>query len=410
MQGINRRVKRMYTFSRIKVGVLGLAGNMLNFPKPFSFVGPGASLSLVREIIGLGVKRVMVITDGQLLELGIPNPLIELMKDNQVEVEVFSEIEPDPGYELVLTGVERVKSFQPDAVIAIGGGSSIDGAKAILLSHANNCHPSKLTGVWLYSLPRKRCLPFYAIPTTAGTGAEVTIAAVVSDKEAQIKHAIIDPKTVPAMVALDPELMTGLPPFITAPTGMDALTHAVEAYLSTNATAETDELARMATASIMRNLIIAYEDGENMEARERMAVAACMAGLAFTRAAVGYVHAFAHQLGGLYHVPHGLANAIVMPHVLDFSKANCAKRLAELARVSGIGENGANDAELADAFIAQIRSLNAEMQIPGVVKELKRDDFEKITDRAFAEAHGTYGIPRYMTRDDATALLEKLLP
>jgi alcohol dehydrogenase class IV len=390
--------------------MLGLAEHVLKFPKPFTFVGPDASLSLVREIIGLGVKRVMVITDKQLLQLGIVDPLIELMKNSKVELEVFGEIEPDPGYELVLKGVQRLKDFKPDAVLAVGGGSSIDGAKAILLSHANDCHPSSLTGVWLYSLPRKRCLPFFAIPTTAGTGAEVTIAAVVSDKAAQIKHAIIDPKTVPAMVALDPKLMVGLPPFITAPTGMDALTHAVESYLSTLAMTETDELARMATASIMRNLIIAYTDGQNLEARERMAVAACMAGLAFTRVGVGYVHAIAHQLGGLYHVPHGLANAIVMPYVLEFSKPNCTKRLADLARVSDIGESGASDSELADAFIARIRKLNADMQIPETIKELKREDFGKIIDRAFAEAHGTYGVPRYLTRDDALGLLEKLLP
>ena len=400
----------MHLLSRIRVGILGLVGHVLKFPKPFSFVGPDASLSLVREIIGLGVKRVIVITDGQLFQLGIVNPLIELMKDSKVEVEVFSEIEPDPGYDVVIKGVERLKDFKPDAVLAVGGGSSIDAAKAILLSHANDCHPSSLTGVWLYSWPRKRCLPFFAIPTTAGTGAEVTIAAVVSDKATQIKYAIIDPKTVPAMVALDPKLMVGLPPFITAPTGMDALTHAVEAYVSTVATAETDELARMASASIMRNLIIAYTDGQNLEARERMAVAASMAGLAFTRVGVGYVHAIAHQLGGLYHVAHGLANAIVMPYVLEFSKPNCAHRLAELARVSDIGESGASDSELADAFIARIRKLNSDMQIPGSIKELKREDFDKIIDRAFAEAHGTYGVPRYLTRSDAMALLEKLLP
>ena len=400
----------MHVISRIRVGVLGLVGRVLKFPKPFSFVGPDASLSLVREIIGLGVKRVMVVTDGPLFQLGIVNPHIGLLKGAGVVVEVFSEIEPDPDFEVVLQGVERVNSFKPDAVLAVGGGSTIDGAKAILLSHANDCHPSKLIGIWLYSWPRKRCLPFFAIPTTAGTGAEVTIAAVVSDKAEQIKHAIIDPKTVPAMVALDPRLMVGLPPSITAPTGMDALTHAVEAYVSTLATSETDELARMATASIMRNLFTAYTNGQDLEARERMAVAACMAGLAFTRVGVGYVHAVAHQLGGLYHVPHGMANAIVMPHVLEFSKPNCAHRLAELARVSDIGGSGQPDTELADAFIGRIRKLNADMQIPASVKELKREDFDKIIDRAFAEAHGTYGVPRYLTRTDAKALLEKLLP
>jgi alcohol dehydrogenase class IV len=400
----------MHVLSRIRVGALGLVGRVLKFPKPFSFVGPGASLSLVREIIGLGVKRVMVVTDGQLFQLGIVNPHIALLEGAGIVVDVFSEIEPDPDYEVVLQGVERIKSFKPDAVLAVGGGSPIDGTKAILLSHANDCHPSRLTGIWLYSWPRKRCLPFFAVPTTAGTGAEMTIAAVVLDKAEQIKYAIIDPKTVPAMVALDPRLMAGLPPSITAPTGMDALTHAVEAYVSTIATTETDELACMATASIMRNLFTAYTDGQNLEARERMAVAACMAGLAFTRAGIGYVHAIAHQLGGLYHVPHGLANAIVMPHVLEFSKPKCAHRLAELARASDIGESGQPDAELADAFIGQIRKLNADMQIPEFVRELKREDFDKIIDRAFAEAHGTYGVPRYLTRADALALLEKLLP
>jgi len=400
----------MYLLSRIRVGMLGLVGPMLKFPKPFSFVGTDASLSLVREIIGLGVRRVMVITDAQVFQLGLVNPMIELLRSGGVEVRVFSEIEPDPGFELVLKGVEELGKFNPDAVLAVGGGSSIDGAKSILLCHANNCHPSKLTGVWLYSLPRKRGLPFFAVPTTAGTGSEATLAAVVSDKQEQIKYAIIDPKVAPAMVALDPGLMVGLPPFITAPTGMDALTHAVEAYCSTLANDETDELARMASSSIMRNLIIAYSDGHNLEARERMAVASCMAGLAFTRVGVGYIHAIAHQLGGLYHVPHGLANATVMPHVLDFSKAKCASRLADLARVSGIGSPGATDAELADAFIARIRSLNAEMQITSSIRELRREDFDKIIDRAFKEAHGTYGVPRYMSREDATAILEKLLP
>jgi alcohol dehydrogenase len=400
----------MNLIARIRVWIFSVVGPLLNFPKPFSFVGADASLSLAREIIGLGVKRVMVITDGPVYKLGIVNPVIAELQNGGITIEVYSEIEPDPGYELVLKGVDRLNSFRADAVLAVGGGSSIDGAKSILLCQANNCHPSKLAGVWLYSLPRKRGLPFFAIPTTAGTGSEVTIAAVVSDKQLQIKHAIIDPKVVPSMVALDPKLMTGLPPFITAPTGMDALTHAVEAFISTLATEETDALARMATASIVRNLPVAYSEGSNLEARERMSVASCMAGLAFTRAGVGYVHAIAHQLGGLYHVPHGLANAIVMPQILDFSKSHCAHRLADLARVAGIGKTGAGDAELADAFIAQIRKMNADMQIPQVVKELQRSDFDKIIDRAFAEAHGTYGVPRYMSRADATALLERLLP
>ena len=399
----------MYLFSRFMIRVLRMVTPLLAFPKPFSFVGPDASLSMGREIIGLGVKRVMLITDGPLLKLGLADPLVALFQSAGITVDVFSEIEPDPSVALVLNGVQRLKSFRPDAVIALGGGSPIDATKAILLCHANDCHPAKLKGLWLYALPRKPTLPFFAIPTTAGTGSEVTIVSIVSDPAGRTKFPIIDPKLVPTMMALDPRLMMGLPPFITAPTGMDALTHAIEAYISTLATDETDRYARMATASILRNLPTAYRNSADLEARERMAVASCMAGLAFTRAGVGYVHAISHQLGGLYHVPHGLINAIVLPHVLEFSKVNCASRLADLARVSGLGESDASDLALADAFIARIRDMNREMQIPVAVKELQRQDFEIIIDRAFKEAHGTYGVPRYLSRSQARALLGKML-
>lgn len=400
----------MYLLSRLRVAVNRIVLPFLNFPKPFSFVGPDSSLTLCRSIARSGIKRAMVITDGPLFKLGIVNPLIDTLKEAGIVVDVYSEVEPDPGYELVMAGVARLKQFGAQAVLAVGGGSSIDCAKAIVLCHANDRHPSKLTGLWLYALPRKKGLPFYAIPTTAGTGSEVTIAAVVSDKAAQTKAAIMDPKTVPGMVALDPKLTLGLPPFITAPTGMDALTHAVEAYISTMAQPETDEMARMATAMIIRNLPAVYADGQDVQAREAMLVASCMAGMAFTRAGVGYVHAIAHQLGGLYHLPHGLANAIVMPAVLDFSKEACAHRLADLARVSGIGQPAMSDLQLADAFIGRIRQMNADMQIPATVKELRRNDFDTIVGRAFAEAHGTYGVPRYLSKADASALLYQLLP
>lgn len=400
----------MYLFSKVNVAINKLVLPFLNFPKPFSFVGADSSLSLCREIAATGVRRVMVITDGPVFKLGLVDPLIDALKRGGCDVEVYSEIEPDPGFDLVLAGVQRLKAFRADAVLAVGGGSSIDGAKSIVMCHANDCHPSKLTGLWLYALPRKKGLPFYAVPTTAGTGSEVTIAAVVTDKTAQIKHSIIDPKLVPSMVALDPKLMLGLPPFITAPTGMDALTHAVEAYISTLASDETDQLARSATTTIVGNLPLAYKDGSNLEVRERMALASFQAGLAFTRAGVGYVHAIAHQLGGLYHVPHGLANAIVMPHVLDWSLPNCAGRLAELGRGAGIGTRAADDDAAAAAFIAHIRKMNKQMGIPTTVKQLRREDFDTIIERALTEAHGTYAVPRYLTATDAVELLEGLLP
>ena len=400
----------MYLFSRIKVAMFGAFAPYMKFPKPFSFVGPDASLSMCRELLGSGVQRVMLVTDAALFKLGIANPMIELLQSHGVTVEVFDEIEPDPGFDVVLRGIERLAKCRAQALLVVGGGSSIDGAKAMALSYANDCHPSDLIGIWLYSKPRKPGLPLYAVPTTAGTGSEVTIGAVISDPQKQIKCTLIDPKMVPEMLALDPRLMTGLPPFITAPTGMDALTHSIEAYLSTTACAESDAMALKACASIFKHLPIAYADGQNLEARERMAVASCMAGLAITRAGVGYIHGIAHQLGALYHVPHGLANAIVMPYVLDFSKTDCSNRMADLARVAGIGPAGASDSELADALIERIRQLNASLQIPLTVKELKPADFSRIITAAFAETHGTYGVPKYMTRTEMTAILESLLP
>lgn len=400
----------MYLFSRFMIFAMRIVMIFLKFPKPVTLTGPDSALRLCRDITGAGAKRVMVITDGALMKLGLVNPLVEELKKSGAEVDVFSEVQPDPSIEVVNQGIERLRAFKADAALAVGGGSSMDCAKAMLLSLANNTDCSKMAGIWMYHWPRKQGLPFYCVPTTAGTGSETTIAAVISDKKAKTKYAIIDPKMVPGKVALDPKLMTGLPPFITAPTGMDALTHAVEAYISTMATAETDTLAKNATQNIVANLPTAYSSGNNVAVREKMAVASFDAGLAFTRAGVGYVHAIAHQLGALYHVPHGLANAIVMPYVLDYSKPDCAHRLADLARVAGIGNTGDSDEKLADAFIAKIRQMNRDMAIPEKVKDLKREDFDHIINNAFAEAHGTYGVPRYLSRDGANTLLAQLLP
>jgi alcohol dehydrogenase len=303
----------MHPISRIRVALNAAVLPFLALPKPLSFVGPDASLTLCRTIAGSGVTRILLVTDPALPKLGIADAMIEVLEAAGVSVDRFAEVQPDPGYELVLAGVERLRQSRAQAVIAVGGGSAIDCAKAIVMCQANDCHPAKLAGLWLYALPRKACLPFYAVPTTAGTGSEVTIAAVVSDHAAKSKRSLIDPKMVPTMIALDPKLTEGLPRFVTAATGIDALTHAIEAYLSTMATAETDGLARSAAASIVRALPAAHADGNDLQAREDMLVASCMAGLAFTRTGVGYVHAFAHQLGGRYQVPHGVANAILLP-------------------------------------------------------------------------------------------------
>jgi alcohol dehydrogenase class IV len=236
------------------------------------------------------------------------------------------------------------------------------------------------------------------------------MAAVVSDEQAGVKVSIIDPKLLPTAVALDPTLTLGLPPGVTAATGMDALTHAVEAYVSGMAYAQTDQWAVAATRLIVGNLEQAYRNGSDLPAREAMLLGSYLAGMAFTRAGVGYVHAIAHQFGALYHLPHGLANAIVLPYVLDYSGPNCQRRLAQLARVAGLPGEGQGDDALAAAFVARVRQLNSVLSIPLSVEALRKEDFERIVDNAFAEAHGTYGVPRYLGRHDAHGLLSRLLP
>jgi alcohol dehydrogenase len=382
----------------------------LRIPNPLTFVGADASLGLCRMIAASGLRRIMVVTDRPLLSLGLADQMLHALQSEGVEVEIFSDVEPDPGYGLVLAGVDRLKRFGADAVLAVGGGSPIDCAKAINLSHANCCHPSRLAGLWLYAGARRPGLPFYAVPTTAGTGSEVTMAAVVSDEQAGTKVSIIDPKLLPTAVALDPKLTLGLPPAVTAATGMDALTHAVEAYVSKLANAETDGWAVTATRLLTTNIEQAYGNGSDIAAREAMLLGSCFAGMAFTRAGVGYVHAIAHQLGALYHLPHGLANAIVLPHVLDYSRPRCTSRLAQLARAAELPSAGNGDEGLAVAFVARVRQLNTALSIPPTVDQLREEDFDRIIDRAFVEAHGTYGVPRYLDRHNARTLLSRLTP
>ena len=399
-----------YALSRLRVAATAAILPRLNIPTPLSFVGADSSLSLCRMIAGSGLRRLLLVTDRGLLSLGLAERMLDALRSAGVEVEIFSEVEPDPGYALILAGVDRLEKSRAQAILAIGGGSPIDCAKAINLSHANRCHPKRLAGVWLYARSRRPGLPFYAVPTTAGTGSEVTMAAVVSDEQAGVKMSIIDPKLLPTAVALDPTLTLGLPPGVTAATGMDALTHAVEAYVSALAYQQTDDWAVAATRLILANLEKAHRDGNDMQSREAMLLGSYLAGMAFTRAGVGYVHAIAHQLGALYHLPHGLANAIVLPYVLDYSRPRCSGRLAQLARVADLPGDDQSDDTLAAAFVARVRQLNAVLSIPPSVDALRETDFERIVDNAFAEAHGTYGVPRYLGRSDAHGLLSRLLP
>jgi alcohol dehydrogenase class IV len=378
-----------------------MAVKFLPAPSPFMFVGPGSSASLAGMVADTGVRSVLLVTDAVLLELGVVSALLAALSDAGVSVEVFAEVTPDPTIEVVMAGTARLEASSAEAVLAVGGGSPIDAAKAIIACAASGRRPEQLGG---YFKVRGTVLPFYAIPTTAGTGSEVTVAAVVSDSKARRKIAIVDNKLVPIAIALDANLMLGLPAGVTAATGMDALTHAVESYLSTISTPATRRLSKAATRAIVRDLPQVFADGSKLEPRQALAVASCQAGMAFTRASVGYVHAIAHQVGAIYHLPHGFVNAVFLPYVLAFYGDSVAAPLAELARACGL--EGDSDAASARAFIDEIRRLNALMGIPRTLDALQGKDIPEIVQRALAEAHGTYPVPRYMEAADCRAILD----
>ncbi len=394
-------------FFKLVQFVLKWSSKLLNFRIPKLFSGAGSSLELCDHIAATGVTNLLIVTDAMLVKIGLLNAMKERLDQLGVRYVVFDGVQPNPTIEQIESGLTLLKAEKCTAILAIGGGSSIDAAK-VVAARAKN--PHKI--VHMAGLLRVffKPMPLYAVPTTAGTGSEVTIAAVVSDPASTRKFAIMDPKLVPVGAALDGALMTGLPPPITAATGMDALTHAVEAYLSRNRNKHTDAEAVQATRLIMQNLPRVMKDGQDVEARQNMALASFKAGIAFTTAGVGYVHAIAHNFGAYYHVPHGLANAIILPRVLDFSKPDCTPRLAQLAEVSGLKTGSESESELADAFIAHVRALNAEFGIPSVVDKLQEADIPAITDKALAEAHWTYAVPRYMDKAECQNFIRQMLP
>jgi alcohol dehydrogenase class IV len=272
---------------------------------------------------------------------------------------------------------------------------------------ANKKKPRQLVG---YFRGLHEPVPIYAVPTTAGTGSEVTVAAVISDPKTGKKLVIADTRIVPRMAALDPSLMTGLPPQVTAATGMDALTHAIEAFIGQWSTNNTDRMALSAVGLIYDNLRTVCRNGKNLAAREQMALAATYAGFAFTRANVGYVHAIAHQLGGKYHTAHGLANAIVLPHVLKYLSPAITGKLAILAVRARVGTDGERPAVLAQKFRDSVEALNRDIGIPPHLDALREADIPELAKAACWEADTNYPVPRYMSPETCAGLIRKILP
>lgn len=385
----------------------GVFTRLLPIPLPTMLVGPGASARLGQAMSDFGHVRVLIVTDKVVARLGLMAPLLQALKNGGTPYVVYDEITQDAPMACIVKGVALFKKHGCDAVVAFGGGSAMDAAKAIALAAANHKHPAQLAGY--FKGWRSPC-PIYAVPTTAGTGSEVTVAAVISDPDTQRKLVMADTRIVPRMAALDPSLMLGLPPDITAATGMDALTHAIEAYIGHWGTDQTDRLALSAVGMIFEALPVVHVNGGDLAAREKMALAANYAGQAFTRANVGYVHAIAHQLGGLYHTPHGLANAILLGPVLRFLSPAITSKLAVLALRAKVGKKGESEPVLAQKFLNAIDAMNTRLGIPATLAALVDTDIPALARAACREADASYPVPLYMSQADCEGVIRQVLP
>ena len=338
--------------------------------------------------------HVLIITDGGIMKLGLTRRLEKTLKEAGIPYTIYDKTIANPTTVNVREALELYHKEGCDAIIGFGGGSSMDCAKAVgACAVKPNQSLAQMKGI----LKVHKKLPLLmAVPTTAGTGSETTLAAVITDADTRYKYAINDFPLIPRYAVLDPKVTLSLPPFITATTGMDALTHAVEAYIGNSTTIDTRRDALKAVKLIFENIDIAYEHGDNIQARRNMLHASFYAGCAFTKSYVGYVHAVAHSLGGQYNVPHGLANAILLPLVLREYGSCIDKKLHRLAIAAGLADKNTPDHEAAELFIRSIEEMKERFGIVNIVKEIQETDIPKLAHYADKEANPLYPVPKLM--------------
>ena len=323
--------------------------------------GIGSTAEIIKELNDLHAKKVLLITDPGLVQAGVAQQVVEMLKQAAVEVEIFDAVEPDPSIQVATKAAEMAKNVKANVLIALGGGSAIDTAKSAALLVTNGGYLKDYAGV---NKVIKPILPLIAVPTTAGTGSEVTIFAVMSDPEKQEKFTISGALIAPAVAVLDPLLTLKLPPSVTAFTGMDALTHAIEAFTSSIAQPATDALALSAIKLILKHLPVAVGRGDNIMARDGMLQASLLAGIAFNNAFLGLAHAIASPLGGHFHVPHGLANAVMLPYVMEYNLPTAVRRYAEIGCALGLQAVGDTPRAVAEKTVAAITQLARDINIP----------------------------------------------
>lgn len=390
-------------YCRTVQAVLRAALPVLPYREPQVFHNCG---ELKRVFQKENIRRVLIVTDAGIVRSGIAAQLEAVLDEDDISYAVYDQTRPNPTVVNVEQALSLYRRYRCQALIAIGGGSSMDCAKAV---GARLARPGTPLGKLKGTLRILRPLPtLIAIPTTAGTGSETTLAAVITDTQAQHKYVMNDFVLIPKYAVLDARLTLSLPPHLTATTGMDALTHAVEAYIGRSTTRQTRQEALEATRLVFANVERAYRNGRDYEARSNMLTAAYRAGIAFSRSYVGYVHAVAHSLGGQYNIPHGLANAVLLPYVLERYGSCIHRKLHELAVAAGVASPQEEDAGAAAKFIRAIRQLNARMGIPETLEGIRPEDIPVMAAHAEKEANPLYPVPRLMTREELTFFYEQV--
>jgi len=377
------------------------------FMPPVNLMGAGSVEEIGDQIKKLKGTKALIVTDEVLVEIGIVEQVTDQIEEAGVETVVFDGVQPNPTVGNVEAGLDLLEAEDCDVVVSVGGGSPHDCAKGIALVATNGGVINDYEGV---DQSTKPMMPLIAVNTTAGTASEMTRFCIITDEERHIKMAIVDWRVTPNVAINDPLLMMKKPPALTAATGMDALTHAVEAYVSTEATPVTDSAALMAIELIAKNLRNAVANGDNFEARDNMAYAEFLAGMAFNNASLGYVHAMAHQLGGYYDLPHGVCNAILLPHVERFNLIANPQRLADIAEAMGENIDGLSVREAADKALDAIVTLSEDIGIPQNLSDLegtevKKEDFEVLAENAMKDACSLTN-PRTATKEEVIGIFD----
>lgn len=387
---------RCYQFC-FKIGM-----KLMNFRQPELIDGLGRLANKVQEE---GYTSILIVTDDFLHNKGkLIDPLKADFDEKGIKYAVYDKTVPNPTIQNIEEAYQMYNKIGANAIVAFGGGSPMDCAKGVGIRVAR---PDKTIPQMKGTLKVRKAIPtIFAVPTTSGTGSEATVAAVISNPETHEKYPINDPVLIPKYAVLDPSLTLGLPPHITSTTGMDALTHAVEAYIGKSTTAQTRDWSIKATKLIFENLEDVYNDGSDLKKRKKMQEASYLAGMSFTRSYVGYVHAIAHALGGQYGVPHGLANAVILPHVLDYFGKSAWVKLAELANAVGIQGTVEQQAK---EFIRRIKEMNERMNIPTTIDKIREEDIPTMVEHSLKEANPLYPVPKFMGKKEMTDMYYEIM-